>query len=69
MSGICQIYVTGRHMTGKYIYLSYTYILTFLQVPDVQAVTAIKRLRRKRVAVHSQHTIVLGLTKHQTVVQ
>jgi hypothetical protein len=32
MSGICQIYVTVRHMTG--IYLSYTYISTFLQVPD-----------------------------------
>ncbi len=34
MSGIYQIYViVGRHMTGI-IYLSYTYILTFLQVPD-----------------------------------
>ncbi len=36
MFGICQIYVTGRDMTGIYIYLSCTYILTFLQVPDVE---------------------------------
>jgi hypothetical protein len=35
----------------------------------VQVITAIKRLRRKRVAVNPQHTIVLGVTKHQTVVQ
>ena len=35
----------------------------------VQAVTAIKRLRRKRVAVNSLHTIVLGVTKNLTVVQ
>ncbi len=35
-------------------------------LPDdgVQAVTAIKRLRRKRVAVNSLHTIVLGVTKN-----
>ncbi len=36
---------------------------------EVQAVTAIKRLHRKRVAVNSLHTIVLDVTKHQTVVQ
>ena len=36
---------------------------------EVQAVTAIKRLREKRVAVNSLHTFVLGVTKHQTVVQ
>ncbi len=36
---------------------------------EVQAVTAIKRLRRKWVAVNPLHTIVLGVTKHQTVVR
>ncbi len=38
---------------------------------EIQAVTAIKRLRQrwKQVAVNSLHTIVLGVTKHQTVVQ
>jgi hypothetical protein len=35
----------------------------------IQAVTAIKRLGRKRVPVNSLYTIVLGVTKHQTVVQ
>ncbi len=34
---------------------------------EVQAVTAIKRLRRKRVAGNPLHTIALGVTKYQTV--
>jgi hypothetical protein len=32
ISGIYQIYVIHRHMSG--IYLAYTHIITFLQVPD-----------------------------------
>ncbi len=43
---------------------------------EVQAVIAIKRLPRKRVAgtlhtivLGTLHTIVLGVTKHQTVLQ
>ncbi len=36
---------------------------------EVQAMTVIRRLRRKRVAVNSLQNIVLDLTKHQTVVQ
>jgi hypothetical protein len=39
MSCIYLIYVISRHMSG--IYLSYTYILTFLQVPDGGAGTGI----------------------------
>ncbi len=36
---------------------------------EVQAVTAVKRLRRKRVAVYPLHTFVLGVSQHQTIKQ
>jgi hypothetical protein len=38
---------------------------------EVQAVTAVKRLRRKRVAVYPLHNFVLGVTvsQHQTIMQ
>ncbi len=36
---------------------------------EVQAVTAVKRLRRKRVAVYPLHTFVLGVSQHQTIIQ
>ena len=36
---------------------------------EVQAVTAVKRLRRKRVAVNPLHSFVLGVSQHQTIIQ
>ena len=36
---------------------------------EVQAVSAVKRLRRKRVAVYPLHTFDLGVSQHQTIIQ
>ncbi len=36
---------------------------------EVQAVTAVELLRRKRVAVYPLHTLVLGVSQHQTIIQ
>ena len=41
MSGIYQIYTIHNNMTD--IYLSYTHIITFLQVPDVYDINYDKR--------------------------
>jgi hypothetical protein len=35
----------------------------------IQTVTPLKWFRRKRVVVYPQHTFVLGLSKHQTIIQ
>jgi ABC-type protease/lipase transport system fused ATPase/permease subunit len=38
--------------------------------PDnVQAITAMKRFRQKWIAVNPLHTLVLGVTQHQTIEQ
>ena len=34
---------------------------------EVQSMTAIERLRRKRIAVNSLHTLELGVSDHQTI--
>jgi hypothetical protein len=36
---------------------------------EVQSVTSVKRFCRKRVAVYPLHTFVLGLSKHQAIIQ
>jgi hypothetical protein len=36
---------------------------------EVQTVVAAKLFRRKRVAVYLLHTLVIGVSKHQTIIQ
>jgi hypothetical protein len=36
---------------------------------NVQAMTAMKRFRRKWIAVNPLYTVVFGMTKHQTIEQ